>query len=158
MKPSHLSTVAVLALFAAGCANMPSVGPDYHAPATRAPAHWNEALAGGETNAAAATAAWWKNFDDAELDSLITRAASSNLDLRIAQARIREARAQYSGAFADLWPTVNGGGSYNRWRQSQNQPVLGDFSVPSSAFECHTPIIPWPTRQTFTRSAALDPR
>ena len=135
MKLNHLSAVAVLALLASGCASLPSVGPDYHAPETKTPAHWNESLAGGETNAAAVTAAWWKNFHDVELDSLITRAVSSNLDLRIAESRIREARAQYSGAFADLWPTVDGGGSYNRWRQSQHQPVLGDFSVPSSAFE-----------------------
>ncbi|HXI69817.1 MAG TPA: efflux transporter outer membrane subunit [Verrucomicrobiae bacterium] len=135
MKINHLSAVALMALLAGGCANIPSVGPDYHAPATKAPAHWSEPLAGGETNAATATTAWWENFHDAELDSLITRAVSSNLDLRIAQSRVREARAQYGGAFADLWPTVNGDGSYNRWRQSQHQPVLGNFAVPSSAFE-----------------------
>ena len=96
MKPNHLSTVALLALLAGGCANIPSVGPDYHEPETKTPAHWSEPLAGGETNAAAATAAWWKNFHDPELDSLIERAARSNLDLHIAQARVREARAQYS--------------------------------------------------------------
>ena len=95
MKSNHLSAVALLAFLAGGCANMPSVGPDYHTPETKAPAHWNEPLAGGETNSAAATAAWWKNFHDAELDSLIERAACSNLDLRIAQSRVREARAQY---------------------------------------------------------------
>ena len=89
MKLNHLSAVALLAFLAGGCANLPSVGPDYHKPETKAPAHWSEPLAGGETNAAAATAAWWKNFHDAELDSLIERAASSNLDLRIAQARVR---------------------------------------------------------------------
>ena len=135
MKLNHLSNVAILALFAGGCANLPSVGPNYHAPETKAPAHWAEPLAGGETNSTAATVAWWENFHDAELDSLITRAVSSNLDLRIAQSRVREARAQYGGAFANLWPTVNAGGAYDRWRQSQHQPVLGDFAVPSSAFE-----------------------
>ena len=136
MKLNYLSTVAILALFASGCANIPSVGPNYHAPETKAPAHWSEPLAGGETNSAAATAAWWKNFHDAELDSLITRAVSSNLDLRIAQSRVREARAQYGGASADLWPTVDAAGSYARQRQSQNQPVLGSFpALPSSAFE-----------------------
>jgi len=136
MKPNYLSTVAILALLAGGCANLPSVGPNYHAPEAKTPAHWNEPLAGGETNSAAATAAWWKNFHDAELDSLITRAVSSNLDLRIAQSRVREARAQYGGASADLWPTVNAAGSYARQRQSQDQPVLGSFpALPSSAFE-----------------------
>ena len=37
MKPNHLSTVALLAFLAGGCANIPSVGPDYHKPETKAP-------------------------------------------------------------------------------------------------------------------------
>jgi len=135
MKPKHLSAVVLLAFVAGGCANMPSVGPDYHAPETKAPTHWGEPLAGGETNSATATAAWWKNFHDSELDSLIERATQSNLDLKIAQARVREARAHYRMTSADFWPTVDAAGSYARQRQSQNQPVLGSFSIPSSAFE-----------------------
>lgn len=131
MKLNHLASVAVLALVAGGCASMPSVGPDYHKPVTKAPAQWAEPLAGGETNSATATAAWWKNFHDAELDSLITRAVSSNLDLRIAQSRVREARAQYGGAFANLWPTVDAGASYQRVRVPEQLPVLGDLHLPS---------------------------
>ena len=131
MKPNHLSDVALLAFLAGGCANMPSVGPNYHAPETKAPARWAEPLAGGETNAVAAVAVWWEDFHDAELNSLVERAVCSNLDLRIAQSRVREARAQYSGAFADLWPTVNGGGSFNRWRESEHQPVLGSLPIPA---------------------------
>jgi outer membrane protein TolC len=69
------------------------VGPDYHRPQAYTPAQWGEALAGGETNAPVISAAWWKNFNDPEMDSLIERAVHSNLDLRIAQARVREARA-----------------------------------------------------------------
>jgi NodT family efflux transporter outer membrane factor (OMF) lipoprotein len=125
MKSNHLSAVALLAFLAGGCANLPSVGPDYHKPETKAPAYWSETMAGGETNAAAVTAAWWKNFHDAELDSLIERAACSNLDLRIAQARVREARAHYRMTSADFWPTIDGSGSYARQRESQNQPLVG---------------------------------
>jgi outer membrane protein TolC len=102
MKPNQLSAVGLLAFLAGGCAHLPSVGPDYHAPETQAPAHWGETLAGGETNAAAASTDWWKNFHDAELDSLIERAARSNLDLRIAQGRVREARAANGGCFRFL--------------------------------------------------------
>jgi NodT family efflux transporter outer membrane factor (OMF) lipoprotein len=125
MKPNHLSAMALLVFLAAGCANIPSVGPDYHAPETKSPVHWSEPLAGGETNSAAATAAWWKNFGDPELDSLIDRAACSNLDLRIAQARMHEARAAYGVAAGNLWPTVDASGSYARQRESQNQPLVG---------------------------------
>jgi NodT family efflux transporter outer membrane factor (OMF) lipoprotein len=129
MKPKYLSSVTLLAFLVGGCANLPSVGPDYQKPNVSAPAQWNP-LAGGETNSAAATAAWWKNFHDAELDSLIERAACSNLDLRIAQARVREARAHYRMTDDDFWPTVDAAGSYARNRQSEHQPVLGSLPMP----------------------------
>src|SRR5271166_916561 len=133
MKSRRLSAMALLAFLAGGCANMPSVGPDYHAPETKTPAHWSGPLAGGETNSAAATAAWWKNFHDVELDSLIERAVQSNLDLRIAQARVREARAHYRMTSADFWPSVDASGSYARQRESQNQPLVGpNDHLPSS--------------------------
>jgi NodT family efflux transporter outer membrane factor (OMF) lipoprotein len=130
--------MALLAFLAGGCANIPSVGPDYHKPETKAPAHWDEPLAGGETNsAAAATAAWWKNFHDSELDSLIERAACSNLDLRIAQARVREARAHYRMTSADFWPTVDAAGSYSRVRSPEHLPVLGAMHLPSYEDDVH---------------------
>jgi multidrug efflux system outer membrane protein len=131
MKMNHLSTVALLALLAGGCANLPSVGPNYHTPEAKTQTHWSEPLAGGETNSAAVTADWWKNFHDSELDSLINRAVRSNLDLRIAQARVREARGQYRIAAADLWPTVDGASSYARARQSKHQPLLGSLPLPA---------------------------
>lgn len=131
MKPNHLLTVALLSALAGGCADIPSVGPDYHKPTLAAPSHWGEPLAGGETNSAGAVADWWKTFNDAELDALIARAAQSNLDLRIAQARVREARAQYGIAVGNLWPTVDGGSSYSRTRVSKHLPVLNYLPVPS---------------------------
>ncbi len=115
----------------AGCA----VGPNYHPPPTKAPTHWNESPAGGETNSSIATTEWWTKFNDFELDSLVGRAVRSNLDVRIAQARVREARAQYGIAAANLWPTVDGSSSYARQRQSEHQPVLGAFPLPSNVFE-----------------------
>jgi outer membrane protein, multidrug efflux system len=126
-----LLPISLLAVLLGGC----MVGPDYHQPKPKAPARWAESMASGETNSAMATVDWWKYFHDSELDSLIDRAVGSNLDLRMAQARVREARAQYGIASADLWPTVDGSGSYARQRQSQNQPILSSFPVPSSAFE-----------------------
>ena len=124
------SVIGVL-LFLSGCA----VGPNYRAPQTKAPAQWNQSLAGGETNSAITTTEWWTNFNDSGLDSLVARAVRSNLDLRIAQARVREARAQYGIASADLWPTVDGSSSYARERQSRHQPVLGAFPIPKNVFE-----------------------
>jgi NodT family efflux transporter outer membrane factor (OMF) lipoprotein len=132
MKLNHLlPAVGLLAGLAGGCA----VGPDYQKPAAPAPAQWSEPLAGGETNRPAALAAWWKNFHDAELDSLIRRAANSNLDLRIAQARVREARAAAGAAAADRWPTLDAGGAYQRQLQSQQQPLISEMALPEKYFE-----------------------
>src|SRR5580658_3262196 len=111
----------LLAALVAGC----TVGPDYHPPAIKAPAQWSSPLPGGETNGSAAVAAWWKNFNDPELDSLIERAVKSNPVLKMASARVREARAQHRLTSADLWPTLDASGSYARQRQSKNQPIIG---------------------------------
>jgi multidrug efflux system outer membrane protein len=54
----------------------------------------------------------------------------SNLDLRIAQARVREARAQYGIASADLWPSADASGSYARVGTSRRQPVVGSIPLP----------------------------
>jgi NodT family efflux transporter outer membrane factor (OMF) lipoprotein len=126
MKINHLLLLTSLTIWVGGC----TVGPNYHQPNVATPAHWGEPLSGGETNRDASVAAWWKNFSDPELDSLIDRAAQSNLDLRIAQARVREARAEYGIAVGNLSPTVDASGSYARQLQSKNQPVLGSLPLP----------------------------
>jgi outer membrane protein TolC len=59
------------------------------------------------------------------------RAVQSNLDLKIAVARVREARAQYGVRSADQWPSVETSGSYARQRESKNQPILGALPLPA---------------------------
>src|SRR5262245_23899675 len=56
---------------------------------------------------------WWDAFNDATLNSLIDRAIQSNLDLKQAEARIRQARAQRAFVASALWPTVDTNGSYD---------------------------------------------
>src|SRR5471030_2651089 len=96
-----LFIVAVTAL--AGCA----VGPDYHPPKTQVPVNWSEAQFGGTTNAAVSIVEWWKTFNDPELNSLIQRAAITNYDLRIADGRLRQARALRSNVAWDFAPAIN---------------------------------------------------
>jgi len=122
-----LAGAALAVAFFQGCA----VGPNYQQPKTAAPAQWSAPMGGGETNIEPAIASWWKSFNDPQLDSLVERAVNSNHDLRIAGARVREARALYRIASSQLWPTVDAGGSYARQNQSKNQPVLGSLPMPS---------------------------
>src|SRR3984885_6925664 len=111
---------------AAGCA----VGPNYHpTPASAAPA-WDAPVTNGLTDQASAASSWWASFNDAELDSLIGRAAQSNLDLRVAEARLRQARAVRAGSAADLAPQLNASASAARAEQSRHQPLIGSLPLP----------------------------
>ncbi len=96
----------------AGC----TVGPRYQPPKTAAPPAWVSPQPAAPTNAP--DAAWWKAFHDTELDSLLLRAAQSNLDLRAAVARVREARAAARVVSAALGPSADAAASYARDRYS----------------------------------------
>ncbi|HVM62687.1 MAG TPA: efflux transporter outer membrane subunit [Verrucomicrobiae bacterium] len=115
MKISFGTLLLAIGL-SAGCA----VGPDYHAPKVNTPANWSEAQLGGTTNSAVQIVEWWRTFHDPELNSLIERAVTTNYDLRIADGRLREARALRAGTAWDLGPTINGGAGYTDVRQSKN--------------------------------------
>jgi multidrug efflux system outer membrane protein len=99
----------VLALFA-GCA----VGPDYKRPATDAPATFRDG--GALTNTAAPELAWWQVYQDATLQALVHEAFTNNHDLRIAAARVEQARAVAKQARAQFLPGVTYGGTVSRGR------------------------------------------
>lgn len=62
--------------------------------------------------------AWWRVFDDPELDDLITRATLANQDVAIALARVRQARALAGVAEADRVPQLDLGVGVARTRQA----------------------------------------
>jgi len=126
-KPAVFLALAATASMT-GC----MVGPNYQPPEPRAPLQWSEPLAGGETSRGASLTQWWKDFHDPELDGLVARALNANLDLRLAQARVREARAQRGLAGAALAPSLDGSGSAAREKQSANQPLLGGLLPPGT--------------------------
>jgi len=126
MRPAMVIVVIGLALLA-GCA----VGPDYQPPRAAAPAQWTSPLAGGETNGPADLAAWWRNFNDTNLDSLMTMAVQSNLTLRVAESRVREARAEQGVVSGSFWPSIGSSASYTRNRYGANTfPPLSGFGIP----------------------------
>ena len=105
-KPRALVIAATIALTAAaGC----KVGPDYQPPKENVPA----AFAAAPQNAPPADIErWWESFHDATLSRLISQAVQANLDVRLAEARVREARAQLQGDRATLYPTLDADASY----------------------------------------------
>jgi NodT family efflux transporter outer membrane factor (OMF) lipoprotein len=72
------------------------------------------------TRAAPITGPWWETFNDPILNRLVDEARQSNLDLRAATARIRQARAQRGVVGSSLWPDLNSSGSYTHSQGSKN--------------------------------------
>ncbi len=104
-----------------------TVGPDYAPPESEVPDSWHQELTKGLSEGEAALQTWWTIFDDPVLDSLIDRAAEGNLDLRIAFARIQEARALRGVAAGERMPDLDGTGAAARSRVSEEiVPVLPD--------------------------------
>ncbi len=91
----------VTGLWIAGCA----VGPDYATPKLDTPQRWTEAPL-AQANALHLRD-WWKTFNDPTLNWLVERAIQSNLDLKLAEARIREARANREMTFTNLLPIIS---------------------------------------------------
>jgi NodT family efflux transporter outer membrane factor (OMF) lipoprotein len=106
-----------------------SVGPNYEEPVLPLPSAWHEAQQPGIDTRPADLARWWTVFDDPLLHSLIERAVRSNLDLRVAEARVREARAARAIVAAGAWPALDSFGSYSRSRSSENALIPGEGGV-----------------------------
>lgn len=112
---------AALGLGLAGCVT----GPDYVRPEVDMPEEWHSALDAGVVPEDVSTLAWWETLDDPLLTSLIERAETENLDLRIAQARVREARAARTSVAAGRLPAVGASSSYTVERTSEDAVVPG---------------------------------
>ncbi|MGD0280621.1 MAG: efflux transporter outer membrane subunit [Smithella sp.] len=103
-----------------GC---PAVGPDYVRPDTTIYKNWNTQIksdSNKKETPAQNLASWWTALGDPMLSSLIDRAQKGNLDLKKAQASIREARARRGLAKASFFPTIEASGSDTRSRGSEN--------------------------------------
>jgi NodT family efflux transporter outer membrane factor (OMF) lipoprotein len=98
------------------------VGPDYYKPQVAVPPAYHTQLTASTNQPPQDLAQWWRIFHDPQLDALIEQAVATNHDVRLAQARVREARAQAGVTRSALFPTVNASGDYSRQRLSQNTP------------------------------------
>ncbi|AOX99445.1 efflux transporter outer membrane subunit [Jeongeupia sp. USM3] len=99
------TTVIPLALLAllGGCA----VGPDYQRPALEMP----KQIGAADRPAAVPALAWERYFTDPALRPLIEDALANNRDLRVAVARVEEARALYGIQKADALPSFSAVGA-----------------------------------------------
>src|SRR5256885_9310359 len=93
------------------------VGPDYRRPEVDVPAAWRlGATEAGEIS----NIAWWDQFQDPVLSSLVRTALANNKDLAIAIANVDQAYAQYGIVRSAQFPEINAGASVLRERSSAN--------------------------------------
>lgn len=107
-----------------------AVGPNY-----RAPVDAPVALVQASTPAFSTTspvAVWWRQFDDPVLDRLVTQTLAASPDLRIALARVNEARAVFSERRLDRLPHVPVGAEATR--SIQPVPGVGEARVESESY------------------------
>lgn len=127
-KPLSIALAGLIASFVAGC----SLAPEYQRPAAPVPAQWPQELGLTEgnprgTGGTAITDDWRAFFVDTHLQALIAAALEHNRDLRVAVARVAEARALAGIARADRLPGVD----VNTQRQAALTPA--DLSSSGSA-------------------------
>jgi len=128
MTTLKLSFIAgASALLLAACA----VGPDYKTPVA-APVVLQNAPAGAFSTANP-EAQWWTAFNDPVLDGLIAQGLSGNLDIRIAVARVDEARALFKDARLDQIPRVTASGAYVK--SDKQQPGSNGQRVESETYQ-----------------------
>jgi len=111
------------------------LGPRYNPPKVVMPATWQEAPDATTGNVDRSThERWWTTFRDPMLDDLVARAIDDNLDLKIAAARVREARAARGIAASAALPQVDAGGQYVRGQRSDAVPPFKATAGGTSPF------------------------
>ncbi|MGC1519999.1 MAG: TolC family protein, partial [Steroidobacteraceae bacterium] len=115
---------------AAGCA----VGPDYHRPAADVPPAWHPDAPWHEAapSDGILKGEWWRLFQDDTLNPLVERALAGNQNLRVAAARLAQARDEVTVATADLYPFVGLSAQADRGKTSANRPLAG-YSIPNQS-------------------------
>jgi multidrug efflux system outer membrane protein len=126
-----LGLVAIMVAVLVGCA----VGPDFRPPETKVPKDWDgqkvvSSAQPSQTNTAPIKLVdWWKAFKDPTLSSLVEMAVRNNLDMRQAEARIRQARASLGVAGAPLLPELNSSVLYQRSQSSSATVTTGGPAI-----------------------------
>lgn len=120
--------VLLVALSLGGCA----AGSNYVPPTTTWPTGYageRPAQPGQPVTDLAAEPRWWLNFNDPVLTQLIDQALTVNQDVKLAEARVREARALRQVAAAGRLPTVDFSVNAKRALTSENTVPPGSTAA-----------------------------
>jgi len=122
------SSLCICFLLVGGCA----VGPNYHRPPLNVPSEFRGSSR--DTNSLA-DLPWWNVFQDSALQGLVREALTNNYDVRIAAARVEQARAVLWENRAGLFPQLAYLAGIGRSRNAAvNAPVFNG-GVTSDVFQ-----------------------
>ena len=110
------------------------MGPDYRRPPAEIPPQWQPASPWREATPGDTVlkGSWWELFQDPELNPLVEKALGSNQNLRVAAARLDQAKAQLTIARSALFPSVELSSSALRSKTSVNRPEAA-YAVPNQS-------------------------
>jgi NodT family efflux transporter outer membrane factor (OMF) lipoprotein len=140
LPPATTGAIVLLALLA-GCAATGGPAGDVAAPRPGTPQAFRNSgfpAAADGVPAVFEDGAWWQRFNDPSLDQLVTSALAANHDVRIALARVDQARAGVGAATARLLPSLDAVGAFKRDRTGYEAAVrqrLPDTDVRRAGLE-----------------------
>ena len=130
MKTLRLSSVMVMLVLLGGC----MVGPKYQKPPVPVTPAFKEPPPDSfkesddwkrsHPDAAALRGNWWEVFGDSKLNALEEQVTVSNQDLKMAEARFRQARTMVRFNRASEFPTIGVDPNIQSLRYSPNQPYF----------------------------------
>jgi NodT family efflux transporter outer membrane factor (OMF) lipoprotein len=130
MKSFRLGLTALVLLLSAGC----MVGPDYSTPSVPMTAAYKEDQGWKLARPLdqIPRGRWWEIFGDPQLNALEEQVTEANQNVKIAEARFRQARALIGFFRAGLFPLVTAGASAISLRNSTNRPNASGFGGAST--------------------------
>ncbi len=116
MRAQHFPALLGLAacIFVSGC----TVGPKYQRATAPVPAKWDVAEPWRESapKDGVAKGEWWNVFRDEELSALEKQALDANQTIKVAGARLEQARASAAVQIATEFPTLSNSPGVQRQR------------------------------------------
>jgi multidrug efflux system outer membrane protein len=141
MSPRYRQLGLASALALTGC----MTGPDYARPEVIVPQAWSDQQVTGIQQGVDPVARWWTQLNDPQLNLLIEQAIANNVDVQIAETRVRQARAARGIAAAAMRPSVGASASY---RVEESREV--DFDQGGSPVSAGLGFGPGGLTRTFT--------
>src|SRR5713226_3783004 len=111
-----------------------TVGPKYQRATAPVPTKWDVSEPWRESapKDGVAKGEWWSAFHDDELNALEKQALDANQTIKIAAARLEQARASAALQIATQFPTLATAPNAERQRLSGNRPANSNFPVASA--------------------------